>query len=138
MGSYFDATLNGSVVNTGGGIKIRFSDDAGDTDVDPFNNSKWDFVIDLGERGTGPFSAGVTGLSQPNVYAVLMPSIQVGITWTAAVPSIQALPKSDRLVLGSPLTKMEITLSATEPVEMDDWKTGTAVNYFAHETALCG
>ncbi|NBQ03570.1 MAG: hypothetical protein EBU27_10255, partial [Opitutae bacterium] len=143
--SYFDATLNGSVLNTGGEyptVKIFWgNEDAGTTtDVDPFNNSKWDYVIDLGERGTGPFSAEVTGLSQPNVYYFRAYALNSGgASWTATAGTFNSKPlphKSDRLVAWFPFNQNgDNLLSATEQFEMDDWtKTGTAVNYFAYET----
>ena len=82
--SYFDATLNGSVLNTGGeypNVKIFWgNEDAGTTtDVDPFNNSKWDYVIDLGERGTGPFSAG--GYRAESAKCLLLPCLCPEFGW---------------------------------------------------------
>jgi hypothetical protein len=139
--SYFDATLNGSVLNTGGEyptVKIYWgNEDAGTTtDVDPFNNSKWDYVIELGERGTGPFSAEVTGLSQPNVYYFRAYALNSGgASWTATAGTFNSKPlphKSDRLVAWFPFNQNgDNLLSATEQFEMDDWtKTGTSVNFF--------
>ena len=143
--SYFDATLNGSVLNTGGeypNVKIFWgNEDAGTTtDVDPFNNSKWDYVIDLGERGTGPFSAEVTGLSQPNVYYFRAYALNSGgASWTSTAGTFNSKPlphKSDRLVAWFPFNQNgDNLLSATEQFEMDDWtKTGTAVNYFDYQS----
>ena len=106
------------------------------TDVDPFNNSKWDYVIDLGERGTGPFSAEVSGLSQPNVYYFRLCS---EFRWSFLTANggnfqFQAPTPTNPTVwsLGSPSIRTGTTLlSATEQFEMDDWtKTGTAVNCF--------
>ena len=142
--SYFDATLNGSVLNTGGEyptVKIFWgNEDAGTTtDVDPFNNSKWDYVIDLGERGTGPFSTEVTGLSQPNVYYFRAYALNSGgASWTATAGTFNSKPlphKSDRLVAWFPFNQNgDNLLSATEQFEMDDWtKTGTSVNFFGHQ-----
>ena len=129
--SYFDATLNGSVLNTGGeypNVKIFWgNEDAGTTtDVDPFNNSKWDYVIDLGERGTGPFSADVTGLSQPNVYYFRAYALNSGGgSWTATAGTFNSKPlphKSDRLVAWFPLTRTGTTYLV--PPSSSKWTTG--------------
>ena len=81
--------------------------------MDPFNNSKWDYVIDLGERGTGPFSADVTGLSQPNVYYFRAYALNSGgASWTATAGTFNSKPlphKSDRLVWLVPLIKTATT-----------------------------
>ena len=133
------------MANTGGeypNVKIFWgNEDAGTTtDVDPFNNSKWDYVIDLGERGTGPFSADVTGLSQPNVYYFRAYALNSGgASWTATAGTFNLLlptPQIGSFAVGFPFNQNgDNLLSATEQFEMDDWtKTGASVNYFGYQS----
>ena len=50
-------------------------------------------MIDLGERGTGPFSAEVTGLSQPNVYYFRAYALNSGgASWTATAGTFNSKP----------------------------------------------
>ena len=72
----------------------RGDEDAGNIqDADPFNNSKWDYVIDLGTKGTGPFSSAVTGLSQPSVYYFRAYAVNSGgSTWSPVAGTFNSKP----------------------------------------------
>ena len=94
-------------------------------------------MIDLGTKGTGPFSSAVTGLSQPNVYYFRAYAVNSGgSTWSPVAGTFNSKPlphKSDRLAAWFPFDQAgDNLLSATVRMEHDDWtKTGTSVNFFS-------